>query len=174
LLKPTITPNSQEAQLPDDAFMVTKADKEGRITYVSRLFSEISAYREDELLAQPHSIIRHPDMPWGIYQLLWETLQAAQEFNGILKNLRKDGGYYWAFTNISASLSPTGDFLGYYSVHRKPSPRVIQALQSLYRQMLAAEANAASKEAAIAASRKILISRLEADGMDYDQFVLTL
>lgn len=159
--------------MPDDAFIVTKTDTKGRITYANRLFLEISGYTETELLGRQHNIVRHPDMPRAIFHQLWETLKSGEEFNGLIKNLCKDGCFYWVMANITPSLSPEGELLGYYSVRRKASIETIETMQNLYADMLAVETKQNTKEA-INASTEFLNTWLSSFGMDYDQYVLTL
>lgn len=172
-MKPNIKPTAHEKVMPDDAFIVTKTDSKGRITYANRLFLEISGYSEKELLNKQHNVVRHPDMPRGIFHLLWETLKSGEEFNALIKNLCKDGSFYWVMANITPSLSPKGELLGYYSVRRKPREDSLNAIQNLYTDMLAAEAKTNAKEA-INVSTAILDARLNNLEMKYDKYVLTL
>lgn len=172
-MKPKIQPTEREIFIPDDACIVSKTDPKGLITYGNQLFIEISGYTEQELLGVQHNIVRHPDMPRGIFQLLWDTLKSNQEFNGYIKNMTKDGGYYWAFANVTPSLAPNGSLLGYYSVRRRPKQEGVIVMQKLYREMLAAEKEAGRKDA-IATSTSLLKDRLCNKGVEYDEFVLTL
>lgn len=94
-MKNTITPRNNEHALREDEFIVSKTDTRGVITYCNRTFMRISGFSEAELFGQPHNIIRHPDMPRGAFRLLWKQLQAGNEFFGYVKNLCKDGSYYW-------------------------------------------------------------------------------
>lgn len=159
--------------MPEDAFIITKTDETGRITYANRLFQEISGYPEKELLDAQHNIVRHPDMPRGFFKLLWDHLKAGHEFNGYLKNLCRDGSFYWVFANVTPSLSLEGELLGYYSVRRKPQAQALNTIQALYRDMLAAETGAGA-QTPIEASVKVLDAKLAEHGVDYDQFVLTV
>lgn len=172
-MKPKIQPTERELFIPDDAAIVSKTDPKGLITYGNRLFIEMSGYSERELLGVQHNIIRHPSMPRGIFQLLWDTLKSHQEFNGYIKNMTRDGGYYWSFANVTPSLAPNGTLLGYYSVRRRPKVQGVTVIQNVYREMLAAEESAGRKDA-IATSMAILKDRLSRQGVDYDEFVLTL
>ena len=123
-----ITPNNHEVVLTDNEFIVSKTDAKGRITYVNRVFMRIAGYSEQELLQQPHSIIRHPDMPRGVFYYLWKTLQEGHEFFGFVKNLCADGSYYWVFANITPDYDRDDRLMGYYSVRRKPSPQAIETV----------------------------------------------
>ncbi len=92
----------------DYSTIVSKADKQGVITYVNRAFCEISGFSPKELLHQPHNIVRHPDMPPEVFQVMWSDLKKGKKWNGIIKNLKKDGSAYW----VDASISPIYDHKG--------------------------------------------------------------
>src|SRR5664279_5260004 len=125
-------PTQQEKVLGDDDFIVSKTDLKGLITYGNRIFIGISGYSELELLGAPHNILRHPDMPRVVFKLLWDTIQAKQEICAYVKNLAKDGCFYWVFANVTPSFDANGNLIGYYSVRRKPRPEAIQAISPLY------------------------------------------
>ncbi len=172
-MKPDITPSNRRHQLQPGDFIVSKTDLKGRITYCNRIFMDISGYQEHELLGQQHNIIRHPDMPRAVFHMMWETLQSGSEFFGYVKNLRKDGGYYWVFANITPTPDHQGRTMGYYSVRRSPREQAISVIEPIYREMLEAERQAGPKEA-IAASTKLLQHRLNELNTDYEHFVLSL
>lgn len=125
----------KEVTLKDDDLIVSKTDKKGKITYANRRFMSISGYSEQMLLGEPHNIIRHPDMPRGVYRLMWKMLQEGQEFFGFVKNRCLDGSYYWVFANVTADLDQQGDTQGYFSVRRQPPRSVIPMCEDIYRQM---------------------------------------
>jgi len=110
------TPTTMERQLHNDDFIVSKTDPAGKILYGNRTFIDLSGYTEKELIGCQHNIIRHPDMPRAVFHLLWNAIKAGKEVFAYVKNLSKDGGFYWVFANVSASYDPAGHLLGYYSV----------------------------------------------------------
>lgn len=167
-------PSEHERILGDDDFIVSKTDLKGLITYGNRIFIEISGYSEQELLGAPHSILRHPDMPRAVFKLLWDTIRAAREINAYVKNLAKDGSFYWVFANITPSFDSNGNLSGYYSVRRKPRPEAIQAISALYGVMLEAERKAGDGQAGMKDSAAILHQALEQKGMSYEEFVFGL
>jgi len=167
-------PTQHERVLGEDDFIVSKTDLKGVITYGNRIFIDISGYSEEELLGSPHSILRHPDMPRTVFKLLWDTIQARREICAYVKNLAKDGSFYWVFANITPSLDAAGQVIGYYSVRRKPRPEAIQAISPLYRAMLDAERKAGDGQAGMQASLTILNQALEQKGMGYEEFVFGL
>lgn len=100
-MKTKITPTRSEVRLADDEFIVSKTDPKGRITYANRTFMKISGFAEPELLGIQHNVVRHPDMPRAVFKLLWETLERGEEFFGYVKNLCRDGSFYWVLANIT-------------------------------------------------------------------------
>jgi len=107
-----------EYQLADDCLIVSKTDTKGRITYFNQAFIDASGFSADELMGQPHNIVRHPDMPVEAFQNLWDALKAGRPWYGAVKNRRKNGDYYW----VMASASPiweNGAIAGYMSIRSK-------------------------------------------------------
>lgn len=90
-----------ETIVPKDELIISRTDLKGRITFANETFAKISAYEIEELLGKPHNILRHPDMPKVIFKDLWETLKEKGKWSGVIKNLRKDFGYYWVYAEIS-------------------------------------------------------------------------
>jgi len=164
---------ARERVMREEDFLVSKTDTKGRITYGNRIFIEYSGYSEAELLGKQHNIVRHPDMPRGVFKYLWDTVQSGQECFAYVKNRSKDGGFYWVFANVTPSYSPDGRLDGYFSVRRKPSPAAIATVSGLYRQMLAAEQAAGSKNAC-AASLELLQATLAQHGASYASFILSI
>lgn len=132
-----IQPTSVERLMRENDFIVSKTDPKGRITYGNRIFIEFSGYAEDELLGSQHNIIRHPDMPRAIFKLLWDTIQNGQEIFAYVKNMSKDGSFYWVLANVTPSYDSQGRVIGYLSVRRKPKPEAVRQATELYRAMLA-------------------------------------
>lgn len=90
-----------ETVVPQNELIVSRTDLTGRITYVNNTFAQISGYEEDELIGKPHNIVRHPDMPKRVFSQMWQSLQQSGKWEGVVKNLRKDKGYYWVHAIIS-------------------------------------------------------------------------
>lgn len=172
-MKSPITPTDNELFLPDDGQIISKTNENGLITYCNTLFIEFSGYDESELLGQPHNVIRHPDMPRAIFHLFWETLQKNQEFNGYIKNLCKDGSFYWVFANVTPSMSQDNQLLGYYSVRRKASDEQLSFIKDLYQDLKEIE-NKSSDEKAIQESTYKLNNILNGKEVGYNEFILNL
>lgn len=163
-----------EQTLRDDDFIVSKTDLRGRITYGNRTFAHYARYSEQEYLGQPHSLIRHPDMPRGVFKLLWSTIEQGHEIFAFVKNMAKDGSYYWVFANVTPSYDLQGKVVGYYSVRRKASSKGIETMSALYRQMLQIEQSAPSQKDGIERSLAWVTDQLKELGVGYEQLVLSL
>jgi aerotaxis receptor len=91
----------QETHVPYDELIVSRTDLNGIITYANDTFAQISGYSNSELIGQHHNIVRHPDMPKACFEDLWDTIKKENKWVGNVKNLRKDGGYYWVKATVS-------------------------------------------------------------------------
>ena len=167
------TPKNHEVFLADDEFIVSKTDPKGRITYVNRVFMRIAGYSEQQLLDQPHSIIRHPDMPRGVFHFLWKTLQENKEFFGYVKNLCADGSFYWVMANVTPDFDANETLTGYYSVRRKVSEKAKSEVTPIYQEMLKLEQNS-SAPSAPKISAEYLFNLLEKNNVSYEEFVFSL
>lgn len=162
-------PNENEKFLNEDDFIVSKTDLKGHIVYGNKSFIKISGYSDKELLGAPHSILRHPDMPTIIFKLLWGRIVKKEEIFAYVKNLTKNGSFYWVFANVTVTTNRNGVMRDFHSVRRKPSSKSMQIIPSLYKELLEIE-----KKEGIESSKKHLDKHLEAQGKTYDEFVLTL
>lgn len=116
--------------------IVSETNLEGIITFANRRFCEISGYSADELLGQPHNIIRHPDMPRAAFAQVWKTIQSGTIWHGLVKNMRKDGKFYWVDTEISPLYTPEGVIKGYMAARRPASRKNIEETALMYQNML--------------------------------------
>lgn len=168
-----IIPTSQERLMRENDFIVSKTDLTGRITYGNEIFIEFSGYSENELLGSQHNIIRHPDMPRVVFHLLWDYLAKDKEIFAFVKNMSKDGGFYWVFTHVAPMKDKNNKKIGYTSVRRMPNPKAIPIVTEVYRLMLEAEKKAGAKDA-MAASGAILGSVLKDKGVTYEELINVL
>lgn len=119
----------------EKGLIISSTDIKGIITYANRKFCEIAGYTKDELQGKNHNIVRHPDMPKAAFQELWDTVQAGKEWTGIVKNLRKDGRYYWVYSHISPILDD-GKPIGYTAARRPASATEIEESIPVYKNLL--------------------------------------
>lgn len=124
-----------ERPYPDGKLIVSRVDLDGIITHANDAFVDISGYRHEELIGAPHHILRHPEMPKAAFKDLWQTVEAGEKWHGYVKNLCKDGSYYWVYATAVPNIRH-GKIVGYTSVRRKPSRTKIAEAETLYRNML--------------------------------------
>ena len=172
-MKYSVQPSSREKLMRENDFIVSKTDLKGAITYGNRIFIEFSGYTEAELLGKPHNIIRHPDMPRGVFKFLWDTLHAKKECFAYVKNMAKDGSFYWVFANVTPSYNSAGQVEGYFSVRRAPKRTAVDVLADVYQMMLKEEQRAGVRDdcdASLALLTKILVDK----GVSYEELIFSL
>lgn len=114
--------------------VISQTDLEGNITFVNRKFCEISGYSVSELVDSNHNIMRHPDVPNIIFENMFKTLSNGQVWNGLIKNLHKDGSYFWVEMEIAPIRSNDEKITGYISVGKPASRKNIADIEELYKQ----------------------------------------
>ena len=134
----TVFASHVEVPFPEGRLIVSRTDLEGILTHANDAFVELSGWERDDLIGKPHHILRHPDMPKAAFKDLWDTVEAGKKWHGYVKNLRKDGSYYWVYATAVPNIRQ-GKIAGYTSVRRKPSRTRIEALIPVYRDWLAQE-----------------------------------
>ena len=122
----------REYELPDDAFLISRTDLKGRITYANPTFIEVSGFSWEELFGANHNLVRHPDMPPAAFANLWQTVQQGQSWNGLVKNRRKNGDHYWVRANVTPTVE-NGQVVGYTSIRRKAGRAEVEAADEAYR-----------------------------------------
>jgi PAS domain S-box-containing protein len=170
----SLKPTSVERFFDADDIIVSKTDLKGRITYANPTFCRIAGYDEDELLGQPHSIIRHPDMPRCVFKLLWDTLELRREIFAYVKNMSRNGDFYWVFAHVTPSYGATGEVVGYHSNRRVPDRRVVAAIEPLYAELLREEQSHRNGKDALAAGYRRLLDFVTAKNMSYDELIFAL
>lgn len=120
----------------DGRVIISQTDLKGTITYANRKFSEVSGYSVQELVGQPHNIIRHPKMPRAIFQKMWETIKGGQAWTGLIKNMRKDGTFYWVDAEILPIVDDDMQVTGYMSARKVASRKDIKENEETYSKML--------------------------------------
>ncbi|WP_456381576.1 PAS domain-containing protein [Hydrogenimonas sp.] len=115
--------------------MITETDTAGIITYANRKFRNMTVYTKDELIGSPHSINRHPDMPKAAFAQMWETIKRGEMWEGYVKNMRKDGKYYWVIVWIKPKFDEKGEIVGYIAGRKVPDRDVVKEMEKKYRAM---------------------------------------
>lgn len=117
---------------PKDAVMISETDTQGIITYTNRHFREISGFSKEELIGSPHSINRHRDMPKGVFKAMWKIISAKKVWRGYVKNMRKDGKFYWTLVYIQAKLDENGEIIGFVASRKIAYPETIKEVEEIY------------------------------------------
>ena len=162
-------PANREIKLDPSRVIMSKTDAKGIIEYANDYFMETSGYQEFELMGKPHNIIRHPDMPKVIFKLLWERLHKGENIHALVKNLAKDGHYYWVLTNFETKYNDNGEIISHYARRKAAPERAVFVIEKLYKTLLAIEQ---SQNANVA--EKYFKGLLEEKNQTYDEFILTV
>ena len=160
-------PTGKEIKLSPNKYIVSKTDPRGNILYANDYFSEVSGYKEYELVGSPHNIVRHPDMPKAIFHLLWEHIQNGKNVSAVIKNMAKNGDHYWVVTDFEIRRnSITNEITQYVAFRHTVSKKVLQEIEPLYAKMLEVERADGMK-----ASIDYLDNYLQFKHMNYNQYI---
>ena len=161
------SPTTNEIEVKPVDIVVSKADTEGDIAYANPIFYKLSGYNKKELTHAPHSILRHPDMPKIIFKHLWDELKKGNEVYAFIKNLTKDGSFYWVFAFIRPAFNPDGSLRNYVSTRKSMSLNARKAIEPLYQKLLESEKNASITE-----SEKLLKEFI--NGRDFNNLMVEI
>ena len=161
------TPIDEQIALSSKRYIVSKTDAKGIIEYGNDYFVEISGYSESELIGKPHNIIRHPDMPKIIFKMMWDRINKGQNIMAVVKNLAKDGRYYWVITEFEPKIdSLTNEIISHTAFRKAASQKVIDKIIPLYKKLIEIE-----KNGGVQASEKYLRGLFEENKTTYDEFI---
>jgi len=165
-----------EIAVDPSKLLVTKTDLTGKITYFNDYFRQLSGYSPSALMGAPHAMIRHPDMPRAVFEILWRRIgQDKAEVFAYILNRCANGDAYWALAHVTPSFASDGAVLGYHSNRRAAQPDVVnQVIKPLYAELRAAENAAADRKAGLAAGVQALDAFLERRSVGYGAFSLGL
>lgn len=159
----------------EDEIIVSKTDTKGHITYANDVFLRLAGMTEDEAIGQPHSVIRHPDMPRCVFKLLWDTISAGHEIFAYVVNRSKNGDHYWVLAHVTPSRNDAGQVIGYHSNRRVPNRNVLETvIMPLYKQLLEIENRHANSKEGMNESFNTLVNLLKEKGLAYDEFIFSL
>ncbi len=160
-------PKDIEIELDPKRYIVSKTDPKGIILYGNDYFMEIAGYSEEELIGQPHNIIRHPDMPKIVFKLMWDRINKGRNIMAVVKNLAKDGRYYWVVTEFEPKYDPMTNDIISHTAFRKAAPRKsIEAVIPIYKKLCELE-----KQGGMEASENFLRSFFAEHRTTYDEFI---
>lgn len=166
-----VAPVDREVFFGENEIIVSKTDAKGVITYANDVFVRVCGYDGSELIGRPHNVIRHPDFPRGAFLLMWDTIAKGREFFAYVKNMRKDGAYYWVLAHVTPTFDSFGRIVGYHSNRRVPEPAAVAEIDAVYDLMRAAEAGYAHGPEAARAGLDLVGEILAGKGVTYDEFV---
>ncbi|MGY1660708.1 PAS domain-containing protein [Geodermatophilus sp. SYSU D00705] len=164
-------PTGEERTFRPDELIVSKTDQRGVITYANDVFLRVSGYHLDEVVGQPHNLIRHPQMPRALFALLWQTLTEGRELFAYINNLASDGAHYWVLAHVTPSYGADGSVTGYHSNRRSPARGAIRQVTPLYERLVAEERRHPTARAAVAASSRLLDDLVAEQASSYDEFI---
>lgn len=163
-----------ERTFSSEEIIVSKTDPKGRIIYANEIFVRVGGYEEHELLGQPHSLVRHPDMPRAVFKLLWTTIAAGREMFAYVVNRAKNGDHYWVLAHVTPTFDGRGNIVSYHSSRRSPRREAVAKAAALYAEILTAERAHADRRVGCEAGYRALLAKIEQSGAPYDEFVLNL
>ncbi|ATA76133.1 putative PAS/PAC sensor protein [Capnocytophaga canimorsus] len=171
--EPTIPrpiPIDKEVVWDKSKVIISETDSFGTITNVNDVFVDVSGYSPNELIGQPHNLIRHPDMPKLAFKMLWDNLKSGNNFAGVVKNLAKSGEYYWVITDFEIIRDPMGN-ITHYIARRKsvPTPVIDNYVTPLYETLLKLE-----KIGGMDLSARYFKNYLDKQGKDYMDFIMSV
>ena len=159
-------PINEEILIPDEAVLISVTDPKGIITEVNDVFSKVAGYSEEELVGASHNVIRHPDMPKVMFKIVWEHIKDRENVMALVKNLARDGRYYWILTDFVTKVDADRNIINYTAYRRPVCKDVQNAIEPLYKALCAIEA-----VADMDASEKFLFEFLESKEMTYDDMI---
>jgi len=117
--------------LYDDLYLLSETDEKGIVIYANESFLKIANLERDELVGEPHNVVRHSEMPRAAFKSLWDDVQSKGFWTGYVKNARKGGGSYWVYATVLRSIDKSGN-TKYVSIRVKPSREDIKKAEELY------------------------------------------
>ncbi len=159
-------PINKEIIIADEAVLISVTDPKGIITEANEVFITTSGYTSEELIGASHNVIRHPDMPRVMFKVVWDHIKDRENVMALVKNLAKDGRYYWVLTDFVTKVDADRNIINYTAYRRPICTDVQDAIAPLYKALSAIE-----EVAGMEASKKFLLEYLNDLGMSYDDLV---
>ena len=128
--------NNIETFFPKGESVYSRTDLKGVIVEANDHFVELSGFTREELIGKSHNLVRHPSMPPEAFEDLWRDLKKGRPWRGLVKNRRKDGGFYWVVANVSPVRNERGEVIGYQSVRFDPPREEVKAAEDAYKRMM--------------------------------------
>ncbi len=168
-MKNRVTPKNEEIKLNPLKYILSTTDLKGNILSVNDYFIEVCKYTRDELIGSPHNIVRHPDMPKAIFHLMWDHIKNGKNITAVVKNLAKDGRYYWVITDFEIRKDQNGNINRYMAFRQAAPKKIVRSIEPLYQKLLEIEKGDDMKT-----SLEYLYGFLEKEKKDYNAFIKKL
>lgn len=172
--KNNVTPTGIENTFSENEIIVSKTDLKGHITYVNDVFCKLAEASESEMIGQPHNVIRHPDMPRSVFQLLWDQIGSKKEIFAYVKNMAMSGNHYWVFAHVTPTMDSAGNIVGYHSSRRAAPKSEIDYIDGIYKKIKQIEESHSNRKEGLAAGIAFVNEFLEGEGKTYDEFVWSI
>jgi PAS domain S-box-containing protein len=164
-----------EKTFDEDEIIVSKTDLTGRLIYGNRTFYRIAGLEEKDCIGNQHNIIRHPDMPRAVFELLWNSLKDNKEIFAYVVNRSNNGDHYWVFAHVTPSYDGSGKPVGYHSNRRVPDRKILnQHIIPLYKNLLQIEKRSARPKDGLAASYRAIEDLLAENKVGFNEFMFSL
>jgi PAS domain-containing protein len=173
MTKYAANPTGVESPFDEEEIIVSKTDVKGRIAYANSVFLRVGKFALDEIVGQPHSIIRHPSMPRCIFKLLWDTIQAKKEIFAYVLNMASNGDHYWVLAHVTPSFDESNNVIGFHSNRRKPTPSQLATIKPIYDDLLAEERRHEDRKVGMDSAYAKLSAMLKQKGLAYDEFIFS-
>jgi PAS domain S-box-containing protein len=160
-------PNNIETKIDPSQVIMSKTDLKGVIQYADDYFIRISEYNIDDIMGQPHNIIRHPDMPRLVFKLMWDKLKKGEGLFAIVKNLTKSGSFYWVLARIEPIYNVNNEIKAYVSYRKAAPPKAVERIENYYQILTSIE-----KKKNLETSENYFKDFLADNKLTYDQFIL--
>lgn len=161
--------NDREVLIDPSKTLMTKTSAQGILEYANEYFMEVTGFTQKELIGKPHQVIRHPDMPQCIYHVINEHLSTGKNVNAVLKNITKDGKYYWVIVDLEANVDENGTLVSYYSRRKAIPKNFIPKIEKFYNNLKMIE-----QRQNVEFSLKYLEGLLEDQKLSFTELILNL
>jgi len=164
-----------ELTFDPDEIIVSKTNLDGKITYGNRCFYRLAGLEEKDCLDVQHNIVRHPNMPRAVFDLLWRTIKGGEEIFAYVMNRSSNGDHYWVFAHVTPSRDSSGNTVGYHSNRRVPNREVLKNhIMPLYDQLQQIENANPSPKDGLAASTKVITDLLAEKKVGFNELMFSL
>ncbi len=165
----------KETTFSCDDMIVSKTDLTGKLVYGNRLFFKMAEMSEKQCIGQQHNIVRHPEMPRSVFELLWSTIRDGREIFAYVNNRAASGNNYWVYAHVTPSFGTNGEITGYHSNRRFPNRKILEGhIIPLYRELLEIERAAASPKQGLQDGCKRIQQLIDDAKMNFNQFMFSL